>query len=434
MEIQIAQIIYFALYLFYYLIELIKNWWWFLAPFLIWHFFVVVYLYWIQNKWDSLNVSKIVLEIRLPPDVLKPLKAMEQTLNCFWGPLYDPPNWKEKWFLGKYDLRLSLEIVSDNGVPHFYMVMDRSFKQSITGCIYGQFPDAEITEVDDYTKEVPLTAPNNDWDLFGADLVFTSKKDFFPIRTLSKFFEGGGENVKEEKRLDPIASLLEAMATQTRDGEHIWVQLNFHAVTDVESKFFTNAKEFIDKLAKRPAKPKSRTVQKKVYEGFVFGKKLEDELPEKKSVMPEMELTPGEKDILRSVEDKMSKPIFKSCFRIMYVAKKDVFFKPQIRIPFSFTSQFAIFNMNAFLPFKPTFTKIVYFMKNRRVFARKRALLRRYRKRQWPLVPYPGGTIFLNSEEIASVFHFPSKSVSPGPYIPRVQAKKVEVPPEVPIG
>ncbi|MDP2820623.1 MAG: hypothetical protein Q8O39_00240, partial [bacterium] len=136
----------------------------------------------------------------------------------------------------------------------------------------------------------------------------------------------------------------------------------------------------------------------------------------------------------RSVEEKMSKPIFKSCFRIMYVAKKDVFFKPQIRIPFSFASQFAISNMNGFLPFKPTFTKIVYFMKPRRVFARKRALLRRYRKRQWPLSPYPGGTLFFNSEEIASIFHFPSKSVSPGPYIPRVQAKKVEVPPEVPFG
>lgn len=432
MEIQIAQIIFALFYFFYYLIEAIKNWWWFFVPFVLWWAFVKTYLYWLQENWWDKNISKAFFEIKLPPDVLKPLKAMEQTLNCFWGILYDPANWKEKWFQGKDDCPLSLEVVSIDGRPHFYMSMDRSFKQSIDGCIYGQFPDAEIVEVDDYTKLIPESAPNKDWDLFGADLVFTSKKDFFPIKTLSKFFEPS-EGLKEEKRLDPLASLLEAMATQTRKGEHIWVQLNFYSVTDTESNFFTDAKKFIDKLAKRPNNGKTRTIIKRVFDAFAFGKQPIDEAPKSdRFVMPEMELTPGEKDVLRAVEEKTSKLIFKCNFRIIYLGEKDVFFKPQIRIPFSFASQFAIPNMNCFLPFKPTFTKIVYFMKKRRIFERKRALIRRYRNRQFSLTPYSGGTLYLNSEEIASIFHFPSKSVAPGPYIPRVQSRKAEVPPEVP--
>jgi hypothetical protein len=146
-----------------------------------------------------------------------------------------------------------------------------------------------------------------------------------------------------------------------------------------------------------------------------------------------MELTPGEKEVLKAVEEKISKPFFRVTLRTLYIAKKDLFFpRGQIRIPFSFLSQFNTANLNAFKPLGKTITKIVYFLVKRRTYLRKRAMFRKYVGRANPFFPYPGGTIILNTEEIASLYHFPPKAVAPGPYVPRVEAKKREMPPEVP--
>jgi len=415
----------------WYIGNLIKNWWWFIIPFILWKFFVKTYLYWLSEKWYK-GIRSVTLEVKLPPDVLKPFKAMEQVLTGIWAPLYDPPNWKEKWIEGKGLLSISLDIVSIDTQPHFYIRLPNFLRSVVEGAVYGQFPDAELIPVDDYTKIVPPTIPNKEWDLFGADFIFIAP-DFLPIRTLSKFFEEKPEAVKEEKRLDPLAGLLEAMATKTQKGEHIWIQIILTPVTDQETKFFTKAKEFIDKLIKRPGKPKSKSIPRKVYEGIVYGKQPVVEVPaETRAAMPEMELTPGEKEILKAVEEKISKPIFRATLRSIYIAKRDVYFhRAQLRIPYGFFSQFNTANLNAFKPLGKTITKVVYFMIKRRTYLRKRAMFRKYLARVNPLFPYPGGSVILNTEEVASLYHFPPKAAAPGPYVPRVKAKKREIPPEV---
>ena len=60
-----------------------------------------------------------------------------------------------------------------------------------------------------------------------------------------------------------------------------------------------------------------------------------------------------------------------------------------------------------------------------------------YIERFAPLFPregdYKTGTFILNTEELASLFHFPSRRVAPAPGVPRVEAKRGEAPPEIPI-
>ena len=41
------------------------------------------------------------------------------------------------------------------------------FRQLIESNIYSQYPEVEIVQVEDYTKNVPVDIPNRDWDLFG---------------------------------------------------------------------------------------------------------------------------------------------------------------------------------------------------------------------------------------------------------------------------
>ena len=112
--------------------------------------------------------------------------------------------------------------------------------------------------------------------------------------------------------------------------------------------------------------------------------------------------------------------------------------------------QFSAANLNTFVYWGPTRTKIHYLLKERRLYLRKRQQLRRYIARLpslWPrtmtgelLLPFgfgwgrkPGirGTCVLNIEELATIFHFPAKVVTPA--LETVEARKVGPPPGLPV-
>ena len=191
--------------------EIVKNWWWVLLPIILYQPCVFFWLYWRRERWASAQ-KFILLEIKMPKEILKPLRAMEQVFSAFWGNIYDPPDWWENWVEGKMLLPLSLEIVSLGGEPHFFVRTHDSRRNAIESSIYSQYPDAEISIVDDYVKYVPQDVPNKNWDTWGTDYELI-KPDVYPLKTYSKFFEERPEIAKEEKRIDPVATLLEGAGT-----------------------------------------------------------------------------------------------------------------------------------------------------------------------------------------------------------------------------
>ena len=60
-------------------------------------------------------------------------------------------------------------------------------------------------------------------------------------------------------------------------------------------------------------------------------------------------------------------------------------------------------------------------------------MFRNYIRRYTPFYPRKGGSFVLNTEELASLYHFPSKMAAPAPTIPRVVTRKREAPPGLPI-
>jgi len=200
--------------------RIFRNWWWLPLPFLLYPRFVFFWKWYRAEKWDS-TVDKIVLEIKIPQEVLKPMKAMEQVLAGFHG-IHDVFTWREKWLQGEFQIAFSLEIASIEGEVHFFIRTAERFKDIIESNIYSQYPEAEISVVNDYTKSVPPNIPTKDWDVFGMDFVTTKENDGYPIRTYKDFEEV--KEPKEEKRLDPLAGLLEGMAT-LGPGEHMWLQM-----------------------------------------------------------------------------------------------------------------------------------------------------------------------------------------------------------------
>jgi len=410
-----------------------KTWWWIALPFLFWKPFKILYFYLIQEKWDS-TVDKVLLEIRMPKEVLKPIKAMEQVFAGFHA-IHDVVTWREKWLEGLFQLSISLEIASFGGEVHFYIRTPKIFRNTIESNIYSQYPEAEIFEVSDYTKAVPQDIPNKDWDCWGTSYINT-KPDAYPIKTYPKFELE--REIKEEKRVDPLAGVLEGMAA-LKPGEQLWLQIRATPILgDKEKPWIKEGLEIRDKLVRRPEKPRPKPMVQEAAEVLVTGKAPGAAPAEEKEIIPpEMKLTPGEREIVAAIEEKIGKFAFDCHIRFIYLGKRDVFFKPTARFAFGFFKEVSTQNLGGLRPDKRIFTKVksvpFWFLDQRRLYIRKRRLFRYYQKRWPPLFPRPGWTYVLNTEELATLFHFPGRIVAPAPGVPRVEAKKGEAPPRLPI-
>ena len=392
--------------------------------------------------------KKILLEVKMPKEVLKPLRAMEQVFTALWGNVYDPPagdRW-ETWIDGKTLDSLQLEMVSLNGESHLFVRCLEGRRNAVEATIYSQYPDAEISLVEDYTKHVPRDIPNKDWDMWGTDYIMM-KSDVYPIKTYARFFEEKPEG-KEEKRIDPLSTLLEGMS-KLGPGEQLWVQI---AATPIisSSKEEEGARDFIkegraiaDKIARRPEKGTAGSIWLEAAEEVASGKVPGEEKTEESIIPPEMKLTPGEREILSGIEEKIAQRCFICYIRFIYLAKRDVYFGGAKGIPFGFFNQFATENLNALRPWPKTLTKIkksvIFFplnlIRERRVFIRKRRLFFRYINRFAPMYPKPSaeGAFILDSEELATLFHFPGRAVSAAPFVSRVETKKGEAPAGLPM-
>ncbi len=379
----------------------------------------------------------------MPQDVQKPVKAMEDVFASLWQ-IHHPSRPRDKWIDGRYQHYLSIEIVSTEGVVHFYMKIRKQDLKLLETSIYSHYPGAEIQIVDDYTKQIPRDIPNKEWNVWGTSYIL-EKPSPYPIKTYSRFFEPTPEG-EEEKRIDPMAHLIEGLSTLGK-GEHMWIQFILwpvlHSEPD-ESTLVQEGNDIVAGLVRRKVPAKS---------GGLFGGIGKDlqavgatlttgQIPEltkaeeKELFPPEMRLTPGEREIVAAIEEKISKYAFRVSSRFIYIAKHENFFGAARNLVQSYFTQFSTATYNNFRPFKKTLTKsysiLTWFLDKRRLFVMKRRLLRGFLTHLPAFYPNSQGNFYLNIEELASVFHFPGKMVAPSVSVPRVDSKKGEAPPGLP--
>ena len=417
--------------------QVVKAWWWLPLPFILWRPFSFLWIWWRTDKFLATQKFTL-LEIKIPEEVLKPIRAMETVMIGLRQTLYDPPDWWEKWIEGKIQLTYAFEVVSLGGETHFYVRVPSSSRDSIEAIIYGQYPEAEISAAEEYVKKVPQDIPNKDWDIWAADYRLL-KPDPYPIKTYVDFETE--HEAKEEKRIDPLAGLMEAMA-KIKPGEQLWVQILAEPATNKEVPWIDEGMALKDKLARRTKEePKKKMMLVEAADVLITGNPPKEASEESKELIPpEMKLTPGEREIITAVERKISKPGFKTSIRFAYLGRKEVFFKANLRLVFGFFSSFGTENINYLAPWGKTIVKIhkswflpLNLLLDRRLYIRKRKLFKNYVRRVSPLFPMPGGTFILNVEEMATLFHFPSRLVAPAPFVPRVESKKGEAPSGLPV-
>jgi hypothetical protein len=424
--------------------RMVLYWWWLPAFFVLAKKFNYYWNWWRVELWFNTVWKPLLLEIKIPKELPKPIKAMEAVMVALHGAIFNAPDWWEQYVSGEPQTSLKFEIAAVDGKIHFYIRCFAEYREAIEAAIYSQFPEVEIEAVSDYSRAVPYDIPNKDWDLFGWDYKM-AKKPRYPLPTYERDVE---QNVEPEEIVDPIASLMESMA-KLKPGEQIWIQISASPIYfgfEKGNDFVKKALRERDVLAKRVDEKKSalKPLWQEALDFIIEGPKPEEEKTPELFPM-EMRLTTGERELVEAVEKKIAKPLFSCYIRNIYVARNDAWVGANWRLMLNYFNNFTSAELNSLDVWGKSLTKVklspIPFLNDiapRRAFVKKRRLLRTYRDRLNYYSPWhvaegdEGAAIVLNVEELASLYHFPSQAVAPSPGITRTESRETVAPGNLP--
>ena len=379
-----------------------------------------------QNKYTS-SWNWILLAIDVPPDTIQSPKAVEQIFAHLSGALFEP-NIGQKYWQGIKQRWFSLEIISLEGYIQFLIFTEANYRDLVEAAIYAQYPMAEITEVEDYVGAIPNKYPNNTHEMFGLEFGLAAA-DPYPIRTYSEFEHAVTPDYTFN---DPMASILENF-TRIGAGENLWFQIIIEPVsavwkakgidlikTIIAQKKHVSEQFFLFKLMNSLFDELLNAIRPPSEEGPV---KKKEELPGKLS-----DLTPGVRDTIAAIEEKISKIGFKTKCRILYAAPKEIFNPGSCLDGFvGSLNQFDYHGRNAIIPVSAT--NAHYAFKNYRILELKKKFVGAYKKRK---IKTGKNSYILNIQELATLWHFPLPLVKT-PLLQKTASKRAEPPINLPI-
>ena len=394
---------------------------------------------WLDYKQEQYahHQEYVLLEVRVPQNVIQTPMGMDNFFANLAG-TRSSITWKEHWLQGKEQAVFSFEIASLEGSIHFYIRCVTRLRDLVEADLYAQYPEAQITEVDDYTGNIPHKYPNDEWESFGAELIL-AKPQHFPIRTYESF-EHQGE--KEGRFKDPMFSTLELLG-KMRPGENFWIQILLRMPDD--QNWTKAGLEFVNKIMGKEEKHKKSMMQevgamiggmpREVASQLVgFGAPGGAEKSAPKSDFQMFKLTPGDKTQIEGVTDKISKIGWQAKVRVLYSGKKSVFRKGMMAAGMKgMMSPYASSVLNQFSMHNQSIPKDDYFWMTWTYAGKQSKLTKRYAKRSFGA----GASLFiLNSEELATLWHFPAADART-PALTSLGSRRAEAPgglPMAPVG
>lgn len=410
---------------------LINGGWILFVLFILWAFKYM----WLEGKQAQYAKEQdwVLLRIAVPTATEQTPKAVENIFANFAG-AHSAVGWTDKWMHGVTQQAITIELASLNGEVSYYVRSLRKMRDLIEASIYAQYPDAEIEEVEDYTKNVPGHYPNDEWDLWGVEMT-NVMPDPYPLKTYVEFEDKVSGEFK-----DPMSNLLEAFS-RFGPGEQAWYQIVL--VPTDQKDFRVRAEKLINKIKGTEEKKKKTVLDhaidipiqatSDILSVALGGTTGTGKPSEKKNETPRMlTLSPGERFVLESIERKQSKIGFACKIRFLYIAKKEVMNKAKAANPFiGAIKQTNTFNMQAL---KPEMKRVgnssaLWWFKSQRNNLRKNKMMAAYRARSsWSGLPQ----FQLSAEELATLWHFPILLQIKAPKLRRIEAKKSEPPANIP--
>jgi len=361
------------------------------------------------SKTEAVALPDVILLIEVPKFNEKGPVAAEMMFASLHGLLKETPTVQEHF---------SFEIVASEEGIKFYAVVPQIFENFVKSQIYAQYPQAEISRVEDYTKRVM-----SDRMAMAATEVVLAREYYFPIKTFPNF------------EVDPLAAITSAVE-DLPEGSQAWLQLLIRPLPDIWQKA---GYQFVDSVRQ------GTQIKPSLFSGIKqdLGLAVKEIIVAILSLIPEIitsllnpnsarytgegarsasgsgkvELSAEQRVELEGVENKLTKLGFETSIRIVGSGKNLDVAAKQVDSVFAALRQFSTAHLNSF---------------ERSEFVRSvDEVVGDYRRRVFP--SKPDNIFILNTEELASLFHLPNVTVET-PNIAWTKAKKVEYPLDLPVG
>jgi hypothetical protein len=189
-----------------------------------WH----VWVWYAQSLFLS-GRHPILLEMKIPREITKSPRAMELAFALFSISSGETTFIHRAW-KGQVRPFFSFEIASFGGEIHFYVWCWANYKSEVESAIYGQYPEVELHEVEDYASKFQFIPGKH--DAFATEWRLETYMDGISANsyTINAYqprsyvdFELD-KDPKEEHKVDPLSTVLEFIGN-IEPHEQIWIQL-----------------------------------------------------------------------------------------------------------------------------------------------------------------------------------------------------------------
>jgi hypothetical protein len=384
----------------------------------------------------------VFLSFRVPKENMVSTMAVE-TIFSQMHALHVGKTFPEKYIEGQIQLWYSLEIISMGGKISFIMRIPERMRDTVESAFYAHYPQAEISEVDDYMKNFEYDPEKpGDYDIFGTEWLLV-ENDVIPIRTYKDFEHPAAFN----KIVDPLANFFEGMA-KIKPYEFVGFQIIIQPIADEEwhPRGQLKIKELIGE--EEPHKLSFLSFFLKPFEAFAkfsYKESLlghhtnhEEEEPKRSNWLG---MTEGQKERVTLIEKKIAKQGYKTKIRVLYIAPKDKMDMSKKGLLSGFYRPLGSMMTNKLKPdVRRTWTtwdyKISKSMEqsitDKIVKNRKRRIFKGYKNRDI-LIGMP--MFILNNEEIATLYHFPitTETTFAPSAVEKTESKKAQAPPDLPV-
>ncbi|MCL5432724.1 MAG: type IV secretion system DNA-binding domain-containing protein [Patescibacteria group bacterium] len=270
----------------------------------------------------------------------------------------------------KLQPHLSFEIVGVPGDISFFVYVPNSIRDLVEKQINGAYPDAEIKPVDTGSYNKKEHTVGNEYNIFSE----TGKVAFTSLKLKSSNYHP--IKVYKDLPTDPMSSITSVLAKMT-EGEGAAIQI---LISPSDEKWKKQGRSYITKTKKTEANPETAKYASDSKE-------------------------------LEAIESEISKPGFNAVVRIVVCSS---------------TVESANAHLNNIKTSFGQFSGLNSFKKNRHFF--KGLFMNDFIYRYMPLFDQ---TSVMSSEELATIFHLPNKSITT-PHIHWVTAKRAPAPAQIP--
>ena len=412
-----------------------------------WLFAWLGYQLWLDRQVDKFlsTITWVYLEVRVDELNEKSPVAMEQIFSSLHA-MQQSFSLGETW-QGRVPLVFSAELVSIGGRVSYFFKLPERYRNMLESAVFAQYTKAEIREVQDYLANLPqnFDPVTSEFEMWGTQLIKRAN-NALPLRTYRQD-DSYFEHSSQKSTVEPLSGVLEALSNIS-PNELMAIQIVCMPQNEDWKK---GGFELVTKLKGLPTKAKAPsffetifftlpgTIIDGIFEalGMVPGEPKKEERP-----APLIgTMSDAEKSNIDSIVSGLSKLSFNAKMRLMYLAPTDKFSKGT-RIP-EILGAFRNFDnpqLNGLRPDSANVTTDASFKLfqtleqpwlDYKILVRKNKFLKAFKERSHSS---GAGKTYFNTEELATLFHFPQVPNARVSQIERVQTVKSAPPIDLPTG